>query len=327
MVLGLDAGILLVAVVVAAIALVLVVNGVILPEIGSAFVSVMVNMPKFNFGFTGGDGFFGESGNENFHIYERLRIVSFIILGVVGTLSAGIVFLEQIELFPKGTALDIIGKGVMLIPFFLIFPLLWDNLAFAIEELAKYILNPDDPSNPGANVEWVFRTLGAITPPDVNWDDVLEFLTNPGEAGQVIFRDVFLSVFKALIAAILTFTMYMIGTIRIVLTAVLMTGIPIILALNLVPWFKKATTPLINTLLGLMLAPIFSALTIVTGQAYIQAADLPPLLEWIATAATAMLAVGFPSILAPVLGGLTSQVTGLLLQLLWVELWLVVQLS
>lgn len=307
MVLGLDAGIMLVAILIAVAALIIVVNAIIIPEIGKSFVDIALIMPKFNYATSAGI----ESGNSNFETYSNLRTISFIIGALAMSFAAIVLVLEEVHLMQKGTAVDIIGKGVMFIALFFLFPPLWDTVAYAIEGLSKYILNPSDPANAGANVQWIFTTLGGITAPEIKWDDILKFFTDPKTAGEVIFKDVFMSVFKAMLAGMLMFMLYLIGTIRIVLTAVLMIGMPIILTLSLFPFFKKVTSALTSTFVGLMLAPIFSSLAIVAGHAYILSADLSPLQEWLAAVAVAALAIFFPTITAPMLGSLVTSLTSM----------------
>lgn len=307
MVLGLDSGILIIAVLIAVAALVIVVNTIIIPDIGGSFVDVMINMPKFNYAISES----GESGNSNFDTFVNLRTIAFLVAAVAMSFSALVLLMEEFNLMQKGTAIDIIGKGIIFMIFFFLFPPLWDTTAYAIEGLSKYILNPADPDDPGANVQWIFTYLGGITAPEVKWDDVLKFFTDPGAAGETIFRDVFMAVFRAILAALLTFTMYMIGTIRIVLTAVLMIGMPIILTLSLIPFFRKVTGGLTNTFIGLMLAPIFASLAVIAGQAYILSADLSPLQQWLAAVAIAALAVFFPTITAPLIGSLVTSLTSM----------------
>jgi hypothetical protein len=151
--------------------------------------------------------------------------------------------------------------------------------------------------------------VGSIQAPSVDWDTILQFLLNPNDAAQTIFRDVFLAVFKAFIAALLTFLMFVIGVVRIVLTGILADALPLLLALTLIPWFEGIVKRLIDVLIGLSLAPVFSALIVVAGLAVIQSESFAPLQQWLAAIAVAFLAVSFPTIIAPLLGPVVGQMT------------------
>ncbi len=301
MVLGLDAGILTFAILLAVVFLVIAVNTIIIPEIGSSFLKVSTNMPTFNYN--------NESGNENFNVYSSLRNISFVIYAIVIAFAGMSYMLEHFNIMTPQTAFTIISKSILFIVLFFVFPPLWDATALSLEQLSAWILNPSDPSNAGENVKWIWERLGNIVPPDISFDKILQFLSNPQSAGETIFRDVFMAVFKSLVTALLTFMMYVIGIVRIVLTAVLIIGLPIILMLSLIPFLSRVTGTLINALIGLSFAPIFASVAIVAGKAYIMSAGLSPLQEWLATLAVASLAVFFPVMLAPMLGSLVTSLT------------------
>jgi len=304
MVLGLDAGVLTLAVLIAVVAFVLFVNAYLIPEVGNWFLDAVVKMPKFNYTFQG-----GEQGNANFQLYRQLRTIAFPIIIIALTLTAVYLMGEEFEVFRRGQAFSTLAKGIIIIVFIFTFPPFWDAYASGIEGLGKWILNPNNPNQANQKISQLWQWIGGITPPNIDWDDILQFLTNPNDAAQTIFRDVFLAVFKAFIAALLTFLMFVIGTVRIVLTAILADALPLLLALTLIPWFEGIVKRLIDMLIGLSLAPIFSALIVVAGLAAIQAESFSPLQQWLAAIAVATLAVSFPTIVAPLLGPVVGQLT------------------
>ena len=126
--------------------------------------------------------------------------------------------------------------------------------------------------------------------------------------GQGLLKDVFLGLFKGFAVMFMTAMMFIISTIRILLTIILAMAIPLILTLGLIPFFAKVKGMLVNNLVGLSIAPIFSALVLTTGLAYLDSTTLPAMQDWFASLAIGFLAVFFPVMLAPILGQITTQV-------------------
>lgn len=288
------------ATIVAVAALVAFVNAVVIPEAGSWFLDAVVKMPRFDYRFQN-----GEQGNDNWIMYRNLRSVSFMILAVALTYSAVVLVGEEFEVFRKGEAFSMLSKGLLIIVFIFTFPPIWDLYASGMEGLARYVLNPSNPNQAGQKVSTLIQMIGGITPPELDWTTIINGLTDPNSF-QGFFRDVFLAVFKAFIAALLMFLMFVIGTVRIVLTGVLVIALPIILALSIVPYLGRVMERLKDILIGLSLAPLLSALAVSAGLALINSTNFSPLQEWLAAIAVALLAVTFPVITAPVLGSLVS---------------------
>ncbi len=305
MALGLDAGILLMAIIIASIALVAFVNGILIPEVGSWFLDTLVKMPTFDYRFDGN----GEHGNDNFKMYSNLRLISFVIIAIVMTYSAWLYMAEELDLAKKGEANHTLLTSILFMIFILTFPPIWDTIANGMSDLGRYVLSPDNPDEAGDKVSKLMQYVGSIIPPNFDWDSILQGLLNPNDALQGIFRDVFMAVFKAFIAAMLTFLMFVIGTVRIVLTGVLMIALPIILALSLIPFFARVMNGLKDILIGLILAPLLSSLAVSSGLALIDSSSFSPLQEWLASVAVAFLSIFFPVILAPLIGSLVSSAT------------------
>src|SRR5690606_19901363 len=64
-------------------------------------------------------------------------------------------------------------------------------------------------------------------------------------------------------------TMFIVGTMRIVMTATIIVGLPVILAIRLIPWIRKPADRLLDTLYGLVVATIISSIVVVAGTAYL----------------------------------------------------------
>ncbi len=294
MVFGLSAGLLTVIAIVAIIALIGLSIGIV-NNIGNTFVDVAIAMPRFE-----------SADNANLNLYSFFRDTSFYILAMAITLAGISLMLEEFNLLSKSTASSIISKSMIIVILLFIFPIIWDNVAYVIEEFSKYILSPEDPSRANEKVRFLWANISAISMPSI--PDPFELL-DPSKLSERIFVDVFMSVFKSVIALVLMLSLYIVGTIRIVLTAVLAIGLPIILMLSLIPFLRRISDTLLNTLIGLSIAPILSSLTVAAGNSYLASSNLDELQLWIASVAIASLAVYFPTLLAPVLGSLVTSLS------------------
>ncbi|MCS6768366.1 MAG: hypothetical protein RMJ59_03670 [Candidatus Nitrosocaldus sp.] len=293
MVFGLSAGLLTVIAVLAVIALISLSIGIV-NTIGSTFVDVAIVVPKLH------------DNSMNMTMYGFFRDTSLYILVMVMTLAGVSLMLENIALLPRHTAYSMISKGVLFVLLLFAFPLLWDPIAYSVEEFSLYILSPEDPSNATERIRWIWENISAIGSPSM--PDPMELL-DPARLSERLFVDVFMGAFKSFIALVLMISLYLVGTIRLVLTAVLIIGLPLILMISLVPFLKRISDMLINTLIGLSISPILSSLTITAGSAYVMSAGLEPLQLWIASVAIASLAVYFPTLLAPTLGSLVTSIS------------------
>ena len=155
----------------------------------------------------------------------------------------------------------------------------------------------------------LWQSMGGVIPPGAfdpaEWTNAF---VDPGAFAQGIMKDVFLALFKGFAVMFMTAMAFIISTIRIMLTVVFAMSIPLILVLGLIPLFRKLKDLVVNNLVGLSLAPIFSALILTTGMAYLDSTVLPGMQDWFASLAVGFLAVFAPVILAPILGTLTTQV-------------------
>ncbi len=294
MVFGLSAALLTVIAIVAIIALIGLSIGIV-NSIGNTFVDVAIAIPRFE-----------SADNANLNLYSFFRDTSFYILAMAITLAGISLMLEEFNLLSKSTASNIISKSMIIVILLFIFPIIWDNVAYVIEEFSKYILSPEDPSKTNEKVRFLWANISAISMPSI--PDPFELL-DPSKLSERIFVDVFMSVFKSVIALVLMVSLYIVGTIRIVLTAVLAIGLPIILMLSLIPFLRRISDTLLNTLIGLSIAPILSSLTVAAGNSYLASSNLDELQLWIASVTIASLAIYFPTLLAPVLGSLVTSLS------------------
>ena len=250
------------------------------------------------------------AANERTELYFGLFLFSFIILVIIGILSILVLMLEQIKWVNPGTAWRLLRKVILFIPFFAIFPFLWDLWAITIESTSMALLEFNSGGIDAATrTATLWQSMGGIIPPGAF--DPLEWsaaFVDPGAFAQGIMKDIFLALFKGFAVMFMTAMAFIISTIRIMLTMVFAMSIPLVLVLGLVPLFRKLKDLVVNNLVGLSLAPIFSALILTTGMAYLDSTPLPGMQDWFAALAVGFLTVFAPVILAPILGTLTTQV-------------------
>ena len=248
--------------------------------------------------------------NERIDLYWLLVSISVIILVAVAMVAVlGYVF-EMVRWIHPGTAIGIIKKIVLFLIVFLVFPFVWDIYAIIIENFSLFLLDPfgtgGDPSNRTLEL---WRAMGSVIPVDIfDLDAWASAFTDPGTFAQGMMKDVFLALFKGFAVMFMTAMMFIISTIRILLTIIIAMSIPLLLTLSLIPMFRSVKDMLFKNLIGLSIAPVFSALVLTTGLAYLDSTTLPAMQDWFASLAVGFLAVFFPVMLAPMLGNIVTQV-------------------
>lgn len=273
-----------------------------------SFANLLLDMPQFEYDVQAGQ----ELGNRNFEIYQLLRNIAFIILSFVMVFAGISLAFEHLKWVQPETAYQILSKSTLYVFFFFFFPPLWDLVAVSVEEISLWILNPTNEAHQPANVEFLLTKLGAIESPEFTLDAIVSGLSDPFGNLKNMFLGSFLSVFKAISFLIFMFLTFLIGTIRLVLTTILAVALPVILMLSLIPFFSRVTRRFLDAFVGLMLAPIFSALVIIVGVAHLQTIETnspDPLVEWFASLAVMALAAFIPVMLAPMLGSVLSSVS------------------
>lgn len=247
--------------------------------------------------------------NERLQLYYLLVLVAAVVLIILGMLAGIAWFAEDFNLMQPGTAFKIITKVIVFLPFFMIFPYVWDLYAVSIENASLFLMDPFGSSDPSTRSQILWQSMGSVLPPDAfdigSWGAAL---ADPGTAGQALLKNVFLALFRGIAVMMMTAMMFVLSAVRLVLTSVLIIALPLILVLGLVPFFKKATTLLTDNLIGLSIAPIFSAIVLTAGLAYLDSTHLPAMQDWFSTLAVGFLAVFFPIFLSPMLGQMATHV-------------------
>ena len=247
--------------------------------------------------------------NEKIDLYFLLSQVAAVLFLVIGFGAIFVWYVEDYGMARKGAAFSIGSKLIMYAVVLVLIPYAWDVSAIGIERGALFLLDPFEESSPSERTAKLWADMGAVVPPDAfdisQWG---EALSSPGTIGQSIFKNLFLGLFRGIAVMFMTAMMFILSVIRIELTIVIVIAMPIILAFKLIPKFNMVSDMLIKNLVGLMMAPIFSALVITVGIAYLDAENLPAMQEWFSQLAIGFLAVFFPVMLAPMLGFLSTQV-------------------
>ena len=256
------------------------------------------------------DGEGNPQTNERIDLYWILFMISFLVLIAVGIASVLVLMLESIKWVTPGTAWQILRKVILFIPFFAVFPFLWDIFAMLIENFSLFLLDPFNSGvDPAARTAALWNSMGGTIPAGAfNPEEWAAAFVDPGAFAQGVMKDVFLGLFKGFAVMFMTAMMFVISTIRIMLTMVFAMSIPLVLTLGMIPIFRKLKDMVTTNLVGLSMAPVFSALVLTTGLAYLDSTTLPAMQDWFASLAVGFLAVFVPVMLAPMLGNLTTQV-------------------
>ena len=282
---------------------------------GSLVPELITDMPTFfdYDGITGdmildGDG--NPAPNERIDLYWLLVGISVIILVAVGTIAVLGYFFEVVRLIKPGTAIGILKKIFLFFIVFLVFPFVWDIYAIIIENFALFLLDPFDSGvDPADRTLALWQAMGSAVPPTAfDLDEWAAAFVDPGAFAQGVMSNIFLALFKGFAVMFLTAMMFIISTIRVLLTMIIAMSVPLIFTLSLIPMFRSVKDMLVKNLVGLSIAPIFSALILTSGLAYLDSTVLPAMQDWFASLAVGFLAIFFPVMLAPMLGSMVTQV-------------------
>ena len=204
--------------------------------------------------------------NERIDLYWLLVSISTIILVAVATVAVLEYLFETIQWIHPGTALGIIKKIVLFLIVFLVFPFVWDIYAIIIENFALFLLDPFGSGiDPSDRTLALWQAMGSAVPPGAfDLDEWAAAFVDPGAFAQGVMSNLFLALFKGFAVMFLTAMMFIVSTIRVLLTIIIAMSIPLLLTLSLIPMFRSVKDMLVKNLIGLSIAPIFSALVLTT---------------------------------------------------------------
>lgn len=329
-------------------------------ELASTFLFLFTSMPRFEVL----EIVEGTPTSALYEMYTNFRTISFFVMSIA-IIMAGLSFgLESVNLVPPKLGSKILGNGMLYLIIIMIFPYFWDMIADMVEWTSLWILNPNDPTlahetitkllahtSPGVypttDYAFLFGSAGDIIT-NVAFSTIVDAVTGQdsnaleaiGESYQrkitVFLTEVLLFVFKAIALLTMSLTAFLLGTVRYVLTGLLAVAVPIILALSLIPQFNRITSLMRDTLVALMVVPIFSALAVAAGVAVlddlergefgassilseiedVDSSTAPPALQeltygvrkFFMALAVLVLAIYFPAMLAPMITSVMSSV-------------------
>ncbi len=314
-----------IVIVIILVALVAIVNAWVIGSADRSFFELMVKMPKFvdKPDATLADYEAPSTPSEKpgmIETYHNLRLIAIFVMAGAFILGMILFLGEEFGVQKKGQAIELIANTLVYSLFLMVFPVLWDGVATGVEYLNIYILNPSNPTpdNAAARAKDLFIKLGGINT-EFDMGKLLEgtgkALVGDQSGLTQFFHDILTAIFRAFLAALIFLMMFIIGTIRIVLTAAIIVGLPMILAIKLVPWVRKPADRLLETLYGLVVATIISSIVVVAGAAYLDTLPKDGIVEnfqaFVAAAAVIILAVFMPVMLSPMLGSVVSSITGM----------------
>lgn len=312
-------------VVIILVALAAIVNAWVIGSADRSFFELMVKMPKFvdKPDATLADYEAPSTPSEKpgmIETYHNLRLIAIFVMAGAFILGMILFLGEEFGVQRKGQAIELVANTLIYSLFLMVFPVLWDGVATGVEYLNIYILNPSNPTpeNAAARAKDLFIKLGGINT-EFDMGKLLEgtgrALVGDQSGLTQFFHDILTSVFRAFLAALIFLMMFIIGTIRIVLTAAIIVGLPMVLAIKLVPWVRKPADRLLETLYGLVVATVISSIVVVAGAAYLDTLSKDGVVEnfqaFVAAAAVIILAVFMPVMLSPMLGSVVSSITGM----------------
>ncbi len=324
-----------IVIVIILVALVAIVNAWVIGSADKSFFELMVKMPKF---VDKPDATLADyeapalppSSSSSSHApsekpgmietYHNLRLIAIFVMAGAFILGMILFLGEEFGIQKKGQAIELIANALIYSLFLMVFPVLWDSVATGVEYLNVYILNPANPTpeNAAARAKDLFIKLGGI---DTEFDmgklleGTAKALVGDQSGLTQLFHDVMTAIFRAFLAALIFLMMFIVGTIRIVLTASIIVGLPMILAIKLVPWVRRPADRLLETLYGLVVATVLSSIVVVAGAAYLDTLPKDTVVEnfqaFVAAAAVIILAIFMPVMLSPMLGSVVSSITGM----------------
>ena len=232
-----------------------------------------------------------QSGNQNpilpvDLIYNFIMVIALIVISVGVAIA---LFTGQSGREKEGGLSTVLMQVVTSVVIILIFPLVYDQVAQLINYMSQSIIAFPNP--PSAYNQAIQRLWDSATAGGGSWTSVI--------TSSLIDFAVWI---MELVASLM---MYFLGTVRILLLGVMIAGFPLAVALKMIPFTSKLSQMIEDTLFGLVLAAIMSAviagvagqiLTNFSGSFFEQAVG--PQANWVAIAAIFGIIL-MPTVFAP----------------------------
>ena len=232
----------------------------------------------------------GTIGPAIMNLFELMRNISFVFFAVVLVVAGLCYALESFRVMGEGTATNIItGSFFTLIMIFLVTP-----LYNVVAELFNYLTDPNSNLIIGSGM---IQTVvsAAMRPPGGFTDQIVSF---------------FMGTFFLIMVAAALIAIGILGTLRIFFVGACLAIMPLLLVLRLIPLTRRISESFIETLIGLTIASLMSAVFIRFGYEVISTGGFTGLMVTVAALGTLIAAAMMPTVLAPRLGSLFMTTAG-----------------
>ena len=272
------------------------------------------NQPATVFGFIDIDSvdFENVQPTEISNMYYAIMYLSFGALGFVAILAAFVLIFEDFEFFPPGTATNIIVKSFIALPIFPMIPLIWDLIAMNLHNITLIAFNPLNTNNdPAYYATIVFQHASVLLPPGTF--DEREWLSatiNPENFVRNFLFNLIMGFGESLVLILVMINFFVTETGRVILQLVTVSMLPFAYVLHMIPQLQGFAKIIFMSALGLMISPIFVAITFALGGAMMKgiSPDSDPFFVFIVTITIIALASSWPVTFSPLLSIAASKV-------------------
>jgi hypothetical protein len=185
-------------------------------------------------------------------LYNQVRDVSFLLLGIVFMFAALTFVLENFNIMSPGTAWNIIAKSIFYVVMIWLLLWLYNGIAGGVSQLALYFDRLPDGSSAAETVWRKFSSL-VFAPQGMNW------LQYTGNIGNAILGGVTVPII-AIVAFTTAVIVWITSVGRIVILAAAVCALPLALIFDLIPPLKRFADTLFGIVIGLTFSPIIVAI-------------------------------------------------------------------
>jgi len=217
------------------------------------------------------------------------------------------------SIFQRGTSIGIIKTSIIGIVVIILLPEFWDIYAIHMKQFSLYLIDPLS-RQPDALVRELWCEMACLVDPDdgLGWgifSDLGSIIFGDTDKGSTIVSDMLLPIFKIVPVTMITIVFFVIAKVRALFIIVIIISLPIWMVCMNIPILKKISHDMLTNMIGASVAPIFSAITLAVGLAYITTSGENGFTEWISALGIAIFASLWPVLLAPKLSIIANTAT------------------
>jgi len=222
-------------------------------------------------------------------------------------------FWEDMGLWNRGTMAETAKWAIISLIVIPIVPEIWDIYAIGMTELARDSIHPEDP-NIVLNDLWCqMGGLSQCMADPAKWLQIDTWFGGDfwsSDWAQTILDRTIMPFFKLSAAFTMTVGLFVVGIARIMLIIVVLSLLPIVLVLRLLPFFDGHAKSMVSALIACTLSPILVGFTLQAGWHYLNMVYIDPLEQWITVLCIIGLASSWPVAMASLLGNAVGSVEG-----------------